>query len=173
MQRVAVTGRPGIGKTTFCLKIFNLLRKKGNKSVCGFITREVREGGRRIGFVLENLITGEKEWLAKVGVACDSYVKVGKYSVFVESVDNFSRELDCEYSKLVIIDEIGPMELKSRVFIDMVENLLSTDISCLFTIHLKSNHRLLRRIRDEFNVYFIDEKNRDTVIEDVVRNLNE
>lgn len=193
MQRVAVTGRPGIGKTTFCLKVFDILKwstkhadwDKSNvegkgRNICGFVTREVRDstgkGGRgnRIGFMLENLKTGEKGWLARVDKkGSGRSVRVGKYVVLTDSIDIFSKELDCGSSDLVIIDEIGPMELKSKVFINKVENLLSSDISCLFSIHLKSNHSLLRRIREKFDVYLINEENRNSLVKEVAEILNE
>jgi len=35
----------------------------------------------------------------------------------------------------------------------------------LFSIHLKSKHRLLRKIRDLFKIFVLNEKNRDIVPE--------
>jgi len=60
--RLAVTGRPGVGKTTLCMKVYNAL--KDEMVVKGFITREVREKGVRVGFKLVDLASGEESWLA-------------------------------------------------------------------------------------------------------------
>ncbi len=163
MLRLAVTGRPGIGKTTFCLNVFNSL--KGKTGICGFITQEVREKGKRVGFKLKNLHTGEQAWLAKVG--SDSPVKVGKYGVMVDAVDRFSQGLDCQSSQLCIVDEIGPMELKSKQFIQLIEDLLSTNMSCIFTVHQKSKHQLVETVRKECEVVTLDESNRDSMVDEV------
>lgn len=164
MLRLAVTGRPGIGKTTFCLNVFDSLKDK--TSICGFITEEVREKGKRVGFKLKNLNTGEEAWLAKVG--SDSPVKVGKYGVMVDAVDRFSRNMDCQSSQMCIIDEIGPMELKSKQFIQLIEHLLSTNISCIFTVHQKSRHKLVEKVKKECELITLDESNRDSIVDEVV-----
>jgi len=153
--RIAVTGRPGIGKTTLCLKVYNALKDVLN--IEGFITLEVRERGRRIGFKLHDLSSGEELWLAKVG---EGTPRVGKYVVFLDSIDVFAEKIENWQADLIILDEIGPMELKSRKFISAVENLLSRD-NLLFTIHYKSKHPLVERIRRDFKVFVLDERNRD------------
>ncbi len=44
---VFLTGRPGVGKTTV---IERALQMMGDIEMHGFITREMREDGRRVGF---------------------------------------------------------------------------------------------------------------------------
>ncbi len=165
--RVAVTGRPGIGKTTLCIKVFEAVKDK--LDVEGFVTREVRINRARVGFKIVDLKSGEEMWLARAGDF--SPVKVGRYSVFVESVDAVARRIYDYDSDLIIIDEIGPMELKSREFVGAIEDLISRDVNMLFTIHLKSKHGLLEKIRREFEVVVIDETNRDKASEVIIRKL--
>ncbi len=166
-MKIAVTGRPGIGKTTLCLKVYDALKDK--LEIEGFVTREVREKGVRIGFKLIDLKSGEEAWLAKVGYK--SPFKVGKYGVILESIDRFAERIE-GYSNadLIILDEIGPMELKSRKFVEAVEGILDRD-DLLFTIHLKSHHPLLKRIRSEFEVITLSEENRNAVADEIVRRL--
>jgi len=159
--QIALTGRPGIGKTTACLRIFERLRDE--MEISGFVTKEVREKGRRVGFKLVNLESGEESWLAKVG---EGKIKVGKYVVFVENLESFLDTISFA-SDLIIIDEVGPMELKSRKFVDFVENLLNRD-GVIFTIHYKARHRILDEIRRKFRVITLTEENRDKVVEEVV-----
>ncbi|ADC65462.1 protein of unknown function DUF265 [Ferroglobus placidus DSM 10642] len=160
-MQIALTGRPGIGKTTACLKIFEKL--KDEMKISGFVTKEVREKGRRIGFKLVNLESGEESWLAKVG---EGKVKVGKYAVFVENLEKFLDEISLD-SDLIIIDEVGPMELKSEKFVKFVENLLRKD-NVIFTIHYKACHRILDEIRRRFKVITLTEENRNKAVEEVV-----
>ncbi|MFN3383598.1 MAG: NTPase [Archaeoglobaceae archaeon] len=161
-MRIAVTGRPGIGKTTLCLKVYQALKSK--IKISGFITAEEREKGVRVGFKLIDLASNRSIYLAKVG---SGRVMVGKYEVLVENLDNFLRDLDVG-GELVIIDEIGPMELKSKKFVSFVENLLEKE-NLLFTIHYRANHSLIEKVRSNFRVYFIDEKNRNSVAEEIVK----
>jgi len=162
-MRIAVTGRPGIGKTTFCLRVYE---KLGN--ACGFVTVEVREKGRRTGFKLKDLRTGREAWLAKVGFPGPS---VGKYGVDVKAIEDFILRLDANCD-VVIVDEAGPMELKCPTFTKFVEKILQSNVCCLFTIHLKARHPLLERIRKEFMVIELDESNRDSLVDKIAGMLN-
>ncbi|WP_202319168.1 NTPase [Archaeoglobus neptunius] len=164
-MRIAVTGRPGVGKTTLCLKVYEAL--KDNTNISGFITREVRDGGRRIGFRLCNLSTGEEVWLARVG---EGKVRVGKYAVFLNNFEKFLDGIDV--GDITIIDEVGPMELKSRRFVEFVENIMGRD-GLLFTVHYRSKHWLIEKIRKQFSLYILDEFNRDKITEEVIKALEE
>ncbi len=159
-MKIAVTGRPGIGKTTLCLKVYDRLKDK--LEISGFITKEVRERSRRIGFKIVDLKTSREVWLAKVG---DGRVKVGKYAVFVDNLERVIDNLDTN-ADLIIIDEVGPMELKSRKFVDFMSELLNRD-NLLVTVHYKSRHWLVEKIRSEFKTYVLDEENRDRVAEEI------
>ena len=160
-MKLALTGRPGIGKTTACLKIYENL--KDEIEISGFVTKEVRERGRRVGFKLVNLKSGEESWLAKVG---EGNVKVGKYAVFVENLDEFLDTISLS-ADVIILDEVGPMELKSRKFVNFVEKITKRD-GVILTIHYKSRHPLLEKIRSTFDVVVLTEANRDRVVEEVV-----
>ena len=52
--RLLLEGRPGSGKTTAVARLVELLRGEG-LAVTGFLTRELRERGERVGFTLETL----------------------------------------------------------------------------------------------------------------------
>jgi len=165
-MKIAVTGRPGVGKTTLCLKVFNALKDVLN--VKGFVTVEVREKGVRIGFKIKDLVDNEEVWLAKVG---EGKIKVGKYSVYVENIDKFAEKIKNYIdADLIILDEIGPMELKSQKFVDEVENLIKRD-NLLFSIHLRAQHPLLNKIRKEFKVITLTESNRDAMTEKIINEI--
>jgi len=165
-MKIAVTGRPGVGKTTLCLKVFNALKDVLN--VKGFVTVEVREKGIRIGFKIKDLVDNEEVWLAKVG---EGKIKVGKYSVYVENIEKFAEKIrNYIDADLIILDEIGPMELKSQKFVDEVENLMKRD-NLLFSIHLRAQHPLLNKIRKEFKVITLTESNRDVMTRKIINEI--
>ena len=57
-MRIFITGMPGVGKTTLALKIAEGLKDLGYK-VGGFITKEIRKNGRRVGFKIITLDTND------------------------------------------------------------------------------------------------------------------
>lgn len=161
-MKVAVTGKPGVGKTTLCLKVYETLREK--LRISGFITQEERFGGVRVGFKLVDLSGKFQAKLAKVG---KGKITVGKYVVLLEEFESFLDNLDLG-GDLVIIDEVGPMELKSPKFISLVQELMKKE-NLLFTVHYRSEHWLIDRVKKEFRLYTINEVNRNSVAEEIVK----
>ncbi len=165
MVRIGVTGRPGIGKTTLCKRVYEKL--KALKRVSGFITEEVREKGRRVGFEVVDLESGERFMLA--GLNPDgSNVRVGKYFVYLDRFEEYIRGL--KLSEVVIVDEVGPMELKSKAFVNFVDKVIERD-NILLTLHQRSRHPVVERAKRAVKLYTIDEKNRDAIAEKVFREL--
>ncbi|WP_319506493.1 NTPase [uncultured Methanolobus sp.] len=160
MLRIAVTGKPGVGKSTVVARAVEKLDLKA----CGIRTAEILVNGKRQGFSIEDVSTGRKGVLSHV--RC-SGPKLGKYHVNLADLDGIGAEaikksLDCD---LIVIDEVGPMELKSENFILAVENALDSDRPILAVLHRSSEHSLAQRIREEFTVLTVDEDNRDDLPE--------
>ncbi len=125
-----LTGRPGVGKTTCLRKILDLLQLPAE----GFFTEEIREAGERLGFFLLTL-GGRQTTLAHVNRSGGP--RVGKYrvnpealgSVGVPAIYDAIRE-----GSLVVIDEIGKMEMTSPAFRRAVEAALQSPVTVLGTI---------------------------------------
>lgn len=169
VKRIAVTGRPGCGKTTLCRR----LSEQVNAKTGGLITEEIRQSGSRVGFRLEDLTTGETGLLSHVDKC--SGPKVGKYYVCLNQLSEFTAnaiDQSLNEKELLIIDEIGPMELKSEQFVSSVKDALQTDLNLLFTIHGKSNHPLLNEIRKVFQVNRLTKNKRDKVFEKLYEALS-
>lgn len=122
-----ITGRPGSGKSTCAMLIVKGLRERGIK-VGGIRTPELREGGVRKGFFVEDLLTGEREVFASTefegGPSVSKYVvDLARFeSVAIAAISRASEE--CE---VVVIDEIGKMELLSSKFIELVMRVWNSD----------------------------------------------
>lgn len=107
-----ITGRPGVGKTTIFMRVVEELRRVGCV-VGGIYAPEVRAGGRRVGFKVVDLHSGEWGWLARAGLSGPG-PRVGRYTVIVEDVLKVgvsALEWAISNAHLVAVDEIGPMEL--------------------------------------------------------------
>ncbi len=140
-----ITGRPGIGKTTLVKKTVEELKRR-SIGYSGFITEEVREQGVRQGFKIRGLPDGREGVLAWKGL--DSRYRVGKYGVDIETFESIALPALEATSPVLIVDEIGRMELFSKVFRRRIKNLLrGTKPLLLATIQEKSLYLL-----DEWNV---------------------
>ena len=106
-------GRPGVGKTTVCERIAKVL------TVDGFITKEIRMEGKRVGFEIHLLKTGDVIPLAR---RSSRKRMVGRYEVFVENLDRVVELLESaeKIEETIIIDELGKMESMSNKFVDWV-----------------------------------------------------
>lgn len=134
-QALLITGAPGTGKTTIiCEAVFASKVKPG-----GFYTQEVRRGGARIGFEIITL-DGRNAVLASTEIHGPQ--RVGKYGVDVSALDSIAlpavREAvrDCD---VVVIDEIGKMELLSSAFRETLTDVLNSGKRLLATIMLHSH----------------------------------
>ncbi len=118
---------------------------------------------------MEDIATGEQSLLAHISKC--SGPRVGKYRVCLEQLNNFSPQvIERGLQKgLLIIDEIGPVELKSPRFVSAVRKAQNADINCLFTIHRKCAHPLVTEIRNRFLVKTLTPDNRIAELKEITR----
>jgi nucleoside-triphosphatase len=128
-----IQGRPGVGKTTVARRLVQLLSDAGIP-VGGFTTEEIREAGRRVGFVVE-AVSGKRDVLAHV--ALPGPPRVGKYGVDLHAFERIALPaLAAPPKGVVVIDELGKMELASAPFRDAVCALLDRNASVVATVHV-------------------------------------
>ena len=165
-MKIFVTGMSGVGKTTLALKVAGELQNRGFK-VGGMITQEIRKGGRRVGFKIKALDSGEEGILAWVG---EGYPRVGRYVVNVEDLNRVGvsairRAL--QNANIIIIDEIGAMEFKSREFAKAVEEALKGEKPLLATLH----RRWVDKFKDKGKLYVLNVENRKKTAEEILHEL--
>jgi len=138
---IVLTGVPRVGKTTAIMRLALVLKERGVK-VGGIVSRELRTNNMRIGF---DLSTDDKSVLASL---TGRGPKVGKYFVNLEGCRFAAERLKdaVKNSDIIICDEIGPMDLKSKEFIDSVKDLLNVNKKVIAVVHQK----LVHAVTDEF-----------------------
>jgi nucleoside-triphosphatase len=149
-QAFLLTGAPGTGKTS----IIKDALSKVEKSAGGFYTEEIRVGGIRQGFKIVTL-DGESATLAHVNIK--SPYQVSKYGVDIASLNEVAvpalrRALN--ENDIVVIDEIGKMELFSKSFQEAVLEASASGKKVLGTIMLKP-HPWADRLKHHPNVEIV------------------
>lgn len=164
--RVALTGSPGVGKTTLVQKIVGA----AGGSVGGVLARDKRVKDRRVGFELLDLGSGATGMLAD---ETGSGPQLGKYRVRLDDLDNIgARAIENGLkANLIVVDEIGPMELSSRRFVMAVEKALASDKEMLVVLHEWSNHPIAKKIRKNFKVITVTRENRDALAGEIIQEL--
>jgi nucleoside-triphosphatase len=121
-KKLLLTGRPGCGKTTLVMRVVNELAVPAG----GFYTEEIHEHGGRVGFKLATL-DGKEAVLAHVNFKTRQ--RLGKYGLDLSALETVGIEAlrrAVRARQLVVIDEIGPMEIRSAVFRDVVNDVLDS-----------------------------------------------
>jgi len=174
--RIGITGRPGIGKSTVVRRV---IERIGTRTVGGMLTAELRdkERAKRVGFVVEDLSTGEKGILALAHAhISERGQKVGKYGVNIRDLERvgasaIERAVENADISVIVIDEVGPMELKSEKFVNAAVNAIESDKDMIVTVHWRANHALIRRIKEEFDMCEVTAANRETLHLRILRSL--
>jgi len=164
--KVGVTGNPGVGKTTLVLRVV-----EGVPLKCGgMVTLEIRKVGRRVGFSVRDILTGKEGVLAHLHLTQGP--RMGRYRINLKDLDEVGAaaiERALEEADLVVVDEVGPMELHSPRFIRAVERALEADKHLLVTVHRRSNHHLAYLVRHRVDRYIrLTVSNRERMIQEVI-----
>lgn len=166
LKNVLLQGKPGIGKTTLLCRLAEHLSPVRTG---GFFTEEIREKGRRVGFRIETF-AGQSGILSHVSF--QEGPPVGKYRVDVsqfESIGVAALEDARENADLILMDEIGKMELFSKRFQELVLTCLDSDKPVIATVMSRS-HPFVDRIKSRPDVRIVEVtlENRDRLVERLV-----
>ena len=131
-QAYLLTGPPGVGKTTLIKEAITAIEQRAG----GFYTREMRSQGVRQGFEIVTL-DGASAILASIDF--HGPCRVSKYGVMADNLDNVGVAALRRATKecaIVVVDEIGKMELFSPAFREAVLEALDSGKKLLGTIML-------------------------------------
>jgi nucleoside-triphosphatase len=133
-RRILLTGRPGCGKTTLLQRVVKNLAEPAG----GFYTKEIRKRGRRVGF---KLVTLDGKEAVSADIDFKTPERLGKYGLDLAKLETVGVAAIGEAvrtRKLVVIDEIGPMEIRSAAFRDVVNEAFDSDSPILATVVARS-----------------------------------
>jgi nucleoside-triphosphatase len=172
---ILLTGNPGVGKTTVLLRVVEGLKARGCK-VGGMVSCEARSFGTRVGFEVLDLSNERRGWLAHVNQKLGP--QVGRYKVNLADLDSVGAEAivnAVENSDIVVIDEIGPMELFSESFRKAVRKAVESRKPVLAVVHWKARDALIDEVkrREGAETHVVTSENRENLHRVVVKKVVE
>lgn len=155
-----------MGKSTLVQKAAEATKVK----VGGVLARDKRVKDRRVGFELLDLGSGQTGMLAD---ETGNGPQLGKYRVRLDDLDQIGAKAieDALKADLIVVDEVGPMELSSRRFIGAVEKAIASNKPILVVLHEWSVHPLAKKIRKSFRIITVTRDNRDAMREELAKEL--
>jgi len=165
-----LTGTPRVGKTTIIRKVISNIKR----GCAGFYTEEMREGNQRVGF---RLITLNHKDCILSHKNIKSRHRVGKYGVNLECIEHIGVTSILEgiqKKRVIVIDEIGKMELFSKNFQEVVIKALDSESPVLGTILFRP-HPLCDKIkkREDVEIIEVTTENRDRLPDTIIEKLRQ
>jgi len=159
-RTLLITGRPGVGKTTVIQKVAASLGPRAG----GFYTQEIRGPGGRKGFRLVTLPAGGRE-AVMAHVDIRSRNRVGRYGVDVAALDSVgvaAIRAAIQSCDVIVVDEIGKMEMFSGEFRGAVLKAMSSDKIVVATV-MQQNHDWIVALKGmpQVTVWHVTESNRN------------
>ena len=169
---ILLTAQPGTGKSTAVKKIVNMLEKE---NCGGFYTEEIRKDGERVGFRICTL-SGKTGILSHVNI--NSEYRISRYGIDLEEferlcVSELVSAIKDDKVKYIVIDEIGPMQLFSEKYKELLIQLLNCEKTIIGTIFMDSYEWLDDfKKKDNVNLIEITFDNRDSLPIQLVEKLS-
>jgi len=166
-KNLLLTGPPGCGKTTVVRRVVETL---GDLHLAGFDTRELREGGQRVGFEIVGL-GGRRSILAHIGWS--SGPRVGRYFVEpanLEAILKAELERPANGVNAYVIDEIGRMECYCPRFVTTVRHVLGGPVPVLASLSRKGTGLIAEvKSRPDVEIVVVTTGNRDKLPTDLAQ----
>jgi iron complex transport system ATP-binding protein len=144
---IFITGNVGQGKTTFLSSVAQVLNFQGIKAG-GFLSPAVFDNGTKIGYDIIGLMNGERSVISRIS-GSNNMARAGKYYFYEEGLEFGNKALAIENnsnSQIIIIDEIGHLELENNGWAKAMNQLLiKTDIPLILVVRNQLIEKVMKK----------------------------
>lgn len=165
-NKILITAKPRTGKSTLIKKIIS---EVGYDKCGGFYTEEIRKDGERIGFMIKSL-DGNQGILASVDTESD--IRVSRYGVDIATFESIclpSIKTALRDKEIIIIDEIGPMQMYSEKYKNLLLEILTSNKILIGTIFYDSYDWIDDfKKNKELELIELTFQNRDSISKDII-----
>lgn len=164
-RHIVLAGKKNAGKTT----TVNRLLEHTDKKVFGYFT----EPGKQMRYGYRSYFM-RPAWLTECANSEDNHIGDGNgisHFFYPETFDSFGVNcLEATSDGLIVMDELGFMELDAKAFCDKVLECFDGDIPVLATAKAGHDVDFLNNVLNHPNaeVFFIYEENRDEIYEKIL-----
>ena len=151
-MRLLVVGESGSGKTSWCREYIDRRRKSGS-TVGGILSPAIAHEGQRVGSDALDLLTGQEVPFARLSHhnSFEEGDEVGDYTISRDGIlfacDAIERAVKSRCD-LVVIDEVGPLELQGKGLMPAVELALASAINVLIVVRSSLREALQKHFSD-------------------------
>jgi len=143
-----LSGEIGAGKTTVCQRVVNLARSRGY-ACGGLLTPALIEDGRKVGIVGVDLGSGGRRVMARIdrdlgGPCVGCYHFTADAFAWANAIIASAVKANCD---LLVVDEIGPLELVQGGGLAPALDLLSAVPRALIVVRISLVDALRRRLK--------------------------
>ncbi len=143
-----ISGETRSGKTTFLKKIIKALKEQNPQvKIGGIIAHGIDKNNERLGFEIEDIYTGKKHQLCTTTQKPDS-IKIGRFWFFEEGF-RFGRkaiETNINDLDLLVIDEIGYLELKGKGWFSSIEKAMQNqDLDMIWVVRKRILEEVMKQ----------------------------
>jgi len=170
-----ISGDTRSGKTTFLKQTIKAVKNKNSSyKIGGIIAHGIDKNNERFGFEIEDVSNGQRELLCTAEESHNAQ-KVGRFYFLSEGLSFGKSVLSTQNSyDLVVVDEIGYMELEGKAWFEPVDNLIKSGKSDLILV-------VRRRLLEQFlqmwqdaniRVFDIDVSSVENMVSVLLKNQN-
>ncbi len=147
-KTIIITGEIGAGKTTFLQNLVQELKEEGI-SVKGIFSKRLMENGATTGYEIVNIASNKS--YPFLGVEKKDFAnKIGKYFIDSKGLKQAKKTLrDIDLSEVIIVDEIGKLELRGDGWADELHLLTQKNAAVLL---FSVRKEVVNEVKEKWNL---------------------
>jgi nucleoside-triphosphatase len=181
-KNILLTGEPKSGKSYLLSKLIKSFLKNNKIKMKGIISSELQFNGIRVGIKIKN-INKESEKLMAIKIFKNKKYNgknnkhLGSYQVDVNALEQIALPVfnDLRGCNLLIIDEIGKMELFSKKFEKQIKELFSKKqkLLILAIVPISNDIPLVKKLKEkkDTEVFQLSKTNREGIYQKIRRRV--